>query len=313
MTAHWLDHTHVGDCRCLLQLMHAAGVRVQMCVTSPPYFRLRSYLPANHPDKPLEIGQQDTPQEYIASLVQAFRVVRDLLSDDGTLWIVIGDTYAARRSYQVPSTRGGPKHATAQGALGAMQIAPGVKPKDLLGIPWALAFALRDDGWYLRQEIVWHKPNPMPESVTDRCTRAHEHVFLLSKHPRYYFDHEAIREPSTDPRGSGNLRQVRQPPGERGSGINANLRGSLHKIGTRPLRNRRDVWTIASRPFKGNHFAVFPDRLVTPCILAGSRVGDVVLDPFMGSGTTAAVATLLGRHFIGCELNRSFVDQKHLL
>jgi site-specific DNA-methyltransferase (cytosine-N4-specific) len=152
----------------------------------------------------------------------------------------------------------------------------------------------------------------MPESVTDRCTRAHEHVFLLSKRPRYYFDHEAIREPSSDPRGPGNIRPVRQPPGERASGANANLRGGLHKIVARAMRNRRDVWSIASRPFKGGHFAVFPQQLVTPCILAGSRPGDTVLDPFMGSGTTAAVAQRLGRHFIGCELNGSFIGLQHL-
>lgn len=311
-TAYWLDRTHVGDCRRLLRRMCAAGVRAQMCVTSPPYYRLRSYLPLQHPDKPLEIGHQGTLQQYIANLVDVFRAVREVLSDDGTLWVVIGDTYAARRAYQAPSTRGGPKHSAAQGALGAMRVSQGIKPKDMMGVPWMLAFALRDDGWYLRQELIWHKLNAMPESVTDRCTRAHEHVFLLSKRARYYFDHEAIREPSTDPRGPGNLHQARRPPGQRASGTNANLRDGLHKIGARATRNKRDVWSIASRPFKGDHFAVFPDRLVMPCVLAGSRIGDVVLDPFMGSGTTASVATRLQRHFVGCELNPSFLDQQRL-
>jgi site-specific DNA-methyltransferase (cytosine-N4-specific) len=308
----WLDKTHVGDCRHLLRQMHADGVQAQMCVTSPPYYGLRSYLSEDHPDKRLEIGYRQTPQQYIADLVETFRAVRDVLSDDGTLWIVIGDTYAAARGYQAPSTRGGPKHSAAQAGLGSSRVSNGVKPKDMLGIPWMLAFALRDDGWYLRQEVIWHKLNPMPESVTDRCTSAHEHMFLLSKRLRYFFDHVAIREPSTDARGPGNIRPVRQPPGERSSSTNANLRGSLHKIRATPLRNRRDVWSLSSQPFKGSHFAVFPQRLVTPCILAGSRPDDTVLDPFIGSGTTAVAALRLQRHFIGCELNRSFIDLQHL-
>lgn len=184
---------------------------------------------------------------------------------------------------------------------------PGLKVKDLIGIPWLLAFALRQDGWYLRQDIIWAKPNPMPESVRDRCTRSHEYLFLLSKSRRYHFDPDAISEPSVDPRGPGNIRPVRQPPGERMSGPNGNLRGRLHQIGNRKARRKRDVWTISNRPFHGAHFAVFPDELVTPCILAGSRIGDVVLDPFMGSGTTAAAASRLGRRFVGCELNPSFI------
>ena len=308
----WLDQTHSGDCLDLLRRMHADSVQVQTCITSPPYFGLRSYLPPGHPDKPLEIGACRTPEQYIGRLVHVFRAVRDVLAEDGTLWIVIGDSYAARRTYQAASTRGGRKHGAAQAAVGAIWPAGEVKAKDMLGIPWMLAFALRRDGWYLRQDLIWHKPNTMPESVTDRCTRSHEHVFLLSKRARYYFDHEAIREPSVDPRGPGNLRPVRQPPGERASSTNANLRGSLHKIGARAMRNKRDVWTVATRPFKGSHFAVFPDRLIVPCILAGSRVGDTVLDPFIGSGTTAAAALRLQRHFIGCELVRSFIDQQRL-
>ncbi|MCW5706913.1 site-specific DNA-methyltransferase [Shinella sp.] len=304
----WLDQTHVGDCRDLLRQMADDGVQVQMCVTSPPYFRLRSYLLPDHPDKALEIGTEATPAEFVASLVDVFRQLRCILADDGTLWIVIGDTYAARRTWQAPSTRGGPKHAAAQAAVGGMQLGDGLKPKDLIGLPWMLAFALRGDGWYLRQSIIWAKPNPMPESVRDRCTRSHEYLFLFAKSSHYFFDHEAIREPSLDPRGPGNLCPVRQPPGENASGPNGNLRGRLHQIGARETRNRRDVWTISNRPFHGAHFAVFPDELVTPCILAGSRAGDAVLDPFMGAGTTAAAAERLGRRFIGCELNGSFLD-----
>lgn len=308
----WLDRTHAGDCLNLLKGMRADGVQVQTCVTSPPYFRLRHYLSPDHADKHLEIGTEATPQQYVRRLVLVLRAVRQLLADDGTLWIVIGDSYAARRTYQVASTKGGSKHGTAQAMVGAIPPAGDLKPKDLLGIPWMLAFALRRDGWYLRQNVIWHKPNAMPESVTDRCTRSHEHVFLLSKRARYYFDHAAIREPSVDPRGPGNLRPVRQLPHERGSGANANLRGSLHKIGARAMRSKRDVWTVATRPFTGGHFAVFPDRLIIPCVLAGSRLGDTVLDPFIGSGTTAAVALRLGRHFIGCELVQSFIDQQRL-
>lgn len=308
----WQDQTHAGDCLDLLRHMHADSVQVQMCVTSPPYFGLRSYLPPGHPDKHLEIGSCRTPEQYIERLVGVFRAVRDVLADDGTLWIVIGDSYAARRTYQAASTKGGRKHGAAQAAVGGIWSAGDVKAKDMLGIPWMLAFALRRDGWFLRQDLIWHKPNTMPESVADRCTRSHEHILLLSKRSRYYFDQAAIREPSTDPRGPGNLRPVRQPPGERATGANANLRGSLHKIGARTLRNKRDVWTVATRPFKGGHFAVFPDRLIVPCILAGSRVGDTVLDPFIGSGTTGVVALRHQRHFIGCELVRSFIDQQRL-
>ncbi|CAB3648352.1 DNA-methyltransferase [Achromobacter pestifer] len=312
----WLDRTHVGDSARLLRQMQADGVRVQMCVTSPPYFRLRSYLPPDHPDKALEIGIESTPGAFISSLVSVFREVRRVLAEDGTLWVNIGDGYTAT------GKSGGGKQGARWERYGARAVGPrggrwspappGLKPKDLLGIPWLLAFALRQDGWYLRQDIIWAKPNPMPESVRDRCTRSHEHLFLLSKSKRYHFDNAAIREPSTDPRGPGNVRPVRQPPGERGSGPNANLRGNLHRITARPTRNRRDVWSIASRAFKGSHFAVFPQELVALCILAGSRPGDTVLDPFMGSGTTAAVALRLQRHFIGCELNGSFLDLQHL-
>jgi site-specific DNA-methyltransferase (cytosine-N4-specific) len=308
----WLDQTHAGDCLPLLRQMHADGVRVQTCITSPPYLGLRSYLPPDHPDKHLEIGACGSPRQYVQRLVTVFRAVRDVLADDGTLWIVIGDSYAARRSYQAASTKGGRKHAAAQSAAGVVLPGRDVKAKDMLGIPWMLAFGLRRDGWYLRQELIWHKPNTMPESVADRCTRSHESIFLLAKRARYYFDQVAIREPSTDPRGPGNQHPVRQPPHGRATGANANLRGSLHKIGPRALRNRRDVWTVATRPFKGAHFAVFPEQLIEPCVLAASRVGDTVLDPFMGSGTTAAVAQRLGRHFIGCELVRSFIDQQRL-
>jgi len=310
--AAWLNRTHVGDCRHLLRQMASDGVQVQMCVTSPPYYRLRSYLPPDHPDKLLEIGTEATPAAFIAGLVEVFREVRHVLANDGTLWIVVGDSYAGT------GKSGGGKQGEHWDSHGAQVVGPrggrsfpaptGLKGKDLIGIPWMLAFALRDEGWYLRQSIIWAKPNPMPESVKDRCTRSHENLFLLSKSRRYHFDHDAIREPSVDPRGPGNLRRVRIPPGQHVSGTTGHVRGGLHRIGARDTRNKRDVWTISNRPFRGAHFAVFPDELVTPCILAGSRIGDVVLDPFMGAGTTAMAATRLGRRFIGCELNASFLE-----
>lgn len=314
--ARWLDRTHVGDCRHLLRQMSRDGVSVRMCVTSPPYFRLRSYLPADHPDKPLELGTEATPAEFVARMVEVFRDVRQLLANDGTLWIVIGDSYAGtgKSGGGTQGRRWREYGAETTGPRGGRWSPPppGLKQKDLIGIPWMLAFALRDDGWFLRQDIIWAKPNPMPESVTDRCTRSHEYLFLLSRQSRYYFDHKAIMEPAVDARGPGNLRPVRQPPDERVSGANANLRGGLHRIGVRQTRHRRDVWTITSKPFRGAHFAVFPEELVAPCILAGSRAGDIVLDPFMGSGTTAAVAKRLQRRFIGCELNPAFLDLQSL-
>lgn len=248
----WLDRTHIGDCRDLLRQMTLDGVVANLCVTSPPYFRLRSYLPPDHPDKRLEIGTEATPAAFIASLVDVFRYVHRLLSSDGTLWIVMGDSYAAT------GKSGGGRQGERWNAYGAQVTGPrggrwsppplGLKVKDLIGIPWMLAFALRRDGWYLRQDIIWAKPNPMPESVRDRCTRSHEYLFLLSKSRRYHFDPDAISEPSVDPRGPGNIRPVRQPPGERSSGPNGNLRGRLHQIGARTTRRKRDVWTIATRP-----------------------------------------------------------------
>jgi len=291
-----INQIHFGDCRESLRAMAAAGVKVQTCVTSPPYFGLRDYGHAG------QIGLEPTPDEFIAELVEVFRYVRDVLADDGTLWVNIGDSYAANRSYQVPSTKGGPKHSGSQAAGGKGSIVPdGMKPKDLIGIPWMLAFALRADGWYLRQEIIWHKPNPMPESVTDRCTKAHEQIFLLSKSPRYFFDSEAIKEPSV----SG---IVRPRARENGLGTGQEKQGNhgFTSCGISETRNRRSVWSVATRPYKGAHFATFPPALIEPCILAGSRTGDVVLDPFMGSGTTAAVAIKHGRQYIGCELNTDY-------
>jgi DNA modification methylase len=290
---------HVGDCLASLRQMPAESVNT--CVTSPPYFGLRDY---GHEG---QIGLEDTPEAYVARLVEVFREVRRVLRDDGTLWLNLGDSYAANRSYQVPSTKGGPKHGPGQSAGGAGSVVPdGLKPKDLLGIPWRVAFALQADGWYLRQDIIWHKPNPMPESVTDRCTKAHEYIFLLSKSPRYYFDNEAIKEPGVIPAGT----KAAKGSAERAAQAGVNSRPPEYKVydGT---RNRRSVWTVTTKPYKGAHFATFPPDLIEPCILAGCPVGGTVLDPFGGSGTTAGVAIKHGRSAVLCELNPDYAALIH--
>jgi DNA modification methylase len=294
----------VGDC---VDRMSALGAgSVQTCVTSPPYFGLRDYRVDG------QIGLERTPEEYIAKMVDVFREVRRVLADDGTLWLNIGDSYAANRSYQVKSTKGGAKHGPGQSAGGKGSTVPyGMKPKDLIGIPWMIAFALRADGWYLRQDIIWHKPNPMPESVRDRCTKAHEYVFLLSKSERYFFDADAIKEPlaeSSIPRLKQNIAaQVGTTRHVGKTNGNFKAQGNL-ETGT---RNKRSVWSVTTRPYKGAHFATFPPALIEPCILAGSRPGDIVLDPFNGSGTTGQVALQHGRRYIGCEINPAYVALTH--
>ncbi|UEC01228.1 DNA-methyltransferase [Burkholderia vietnamiensis] len=315
----WLDRSHRGDCRDLMRAMMADGVRVQTIVTSPPYWGLRSYLPDGHPEKHREIGQEPTLRQFIDTLVEVFELARELLADDGTLWLNMGDSYAGSRSGpETASTLNGArrKQTEANRAMTASRRrddAPvprsdvrveGLKPKDLVGQPWRLAFALQDAGWYLRQDIIWAKPNPMPESVRDRCTKAHEYLFLLSKSERYYFDVDAIAELAVCPGGPGNVRPADLPPGFDGG--NASTYGSLHRIGPRETRNKRSVWTILTQPYAAAHFATFPEALVEPCVLAGSRPGDVVFDPFFGSGTTGQVAQRLGRRFLGCELNPDY-------
>lgn len=260
----------LGDC--VESMRGMCGNSVNCCVTSPPYFGLRDYGVTG------QLGLEETPEQYVSKMVEVFREVRRVLRDDGTLWLNIGDSYAGSgkgRNADGTHQEGG-KQGTNKGTVEGRLVktsAPDCKPKDLIGIPWMLAFALRADGWYLRQEIIWHKPNPMPESVKDRCTKAHEQIFLLSKSPRYYFDTAAMQEVSVD-----------------GSGV----------------RNRRSVWSVATRSYKGAHFATFPPALIEPCVLAGCPVGGVVLDPFGGSGTTAGVAVAHGRNAILCELNTEY-------
>lgn len=300
-----------GDCRETMRRLAADGVKAQTCVTSPPYFGLRDY---GHDG---QLGLEQTPDEYIAAMVEVFRCVRDVLADDGTLWLNIGDSYmpenrgenakprAAAQSWggTIQSNQPGADLPVKREAIRAMKDA-GIKRKDLIGIPWMLAFALRADGWYLRQDIIWHKPNPMPESVRDRCTKAHEYIFLLSKSERYFFDSEAMKEQAVSEKPAGNKTHKYVGTGDP---KNATKEGLVKLAGVEwETRNRRSVWTVATRPYKGAHFATFPPDLIEPCILAGSRPGDIVLDPFMGSGTTAAVAIKHGRQYIGCELNPDY-------
>lgn len=304
---------------------------VDTCVTSPPYYGLRDY------GKDAQIGLEDTLEEYIERLVSVFREVRRVLKPEGTLWVNIADSYAgsgkgrlkdgiARESTFGKIQTG--SQGTWQGTL-KKTTAYGCKPKDLIGVPWMLAFALRDDGWYLRNDIIWSKPNPMPESVKDRCTKSHEYIFLLSKSPQYYFDGEAIAEPVAD---SSMVRYSQDISNQKGSDrVPGKANGAMKAAKTRyggkkytenpdsfcrtnsgnayvfrPKRNKRDVWTVSTKPFKGAHFATFPDTLITPCILAGSRVGGIVLDPFCGSGTTLMVANNCNRNGIGIELNEGY-------
>jgi len=282
----------------LEQLRKLEAESAHTCVTSPPYYNLRDYGAAG------QIGMEDTPEEYIQHLVRLFREVRRVLRPDGTLWVNIGDTYAANRAYQVKETRGTRGHTFS----GSIAVPDGCKPKDMIGIPWLLAFALRADGWYLRQDIIWNKPNAMPESVRDRCTKAHEYIFLLSRSPRYYFDAAAIREPCG---AKGNARTFRGGGAYTcGQSFQNSARVERESHGNKAngtgRRNKRSVWNISTAGFKGAHFATFPEKLAEPCILAGCPEGGTVLDPFMGSGTTGVVAKRLRRNFVGVEINPEY-------
>ena len=280
---------------------------VDMVITSPPYWGLRDYGVEG------QLGLESTPEEYVSKMVEVFREVKRVLRKDGTLWLNLGDSYCGtgnKGEYKDPKYldgRNGQKVALNNKIKD-------LKSKDLIGIPWMVAFALRADGWYLRQDIIWHKPNPMPESVKDRCTKAHEYIFLLSKSRKYYYDHESIKEPAAyDGRKDTLLKgspkyEKGVVPGQVAHSMSAkgherwkkNERGEY-------VRNKRSVWAIPTKPFKEAHFATFPEKLIEPCILAGSPEGGIVLDPFMGSGTTAVVAKSLGRKYVGIELNPDYI------
>ena len=285
-----------GDCR---ETLKTIDTKVQMCVTSPPYYGLRNYG-----DEENQIGMEQSPEEYIDQLVDVFRSVRDVLKDDGVLWLNIGDTY-----YNYRSDGNYPKQTVSRTKQDLPEFSPvrgnklqGLKSKDLIGIPWMLAFALRADGWWLRQDIIWNKPNPMPESVKDRCTKSHEYIFLLSKSKQYYYDNEAIKEPVKQDWGTRDRTNGKYHNPGTGLAPHSGLSKSYDR------KNKRSVWTVTNKPYKGAHFAVFPPDLIEPCILAGSEENDTVLDPFMGSGTTAMVAKKHNRNYIGCELNEEYAS-----
>ena len=290
-----------GDCRQTLDTLKSQitiGIcdKPRMCVTSPPYYGLRDYGGESS-----QIGQEQSPEEYIQEMVNVLSKVRDCLADDGTLWLNIGDSY-----YNYRPGKSYPKQTFSKTKQDLPDYTPkranrltNYKEKDLIGIPWMLAFALRSDGWYLRQDIIWHKPNPMPESVRDRCTKSHEYIFLLSKNKNYYYDNESIKEPAKD---WGTRDRTNGKYHNKGTGLNPHT--GLTK--SYPKKNKRSVWSITKKPYKGAHFATFPEDLIIPCIKAGSQKGDIILDPFMGSGTTAVVARDLGRHYIGCELHEEY-------
>ena len=343
-----------GDALAVLKTLKSESV--QMCVTSPPYYGLRDYGVAG------QIGLEDTPEQFIQRLVDVFREVRRVLKNDGTLWVNIGDSYAgsgkgAWQNKEVQKEVYVPDSNSPQCKM--QKVWCGIKPKDLIGIPWMLAFALRADGWYLRQDIIWHKPNPMPESVRDRCTKSHEYIFLLSKSPKYYFDYEAIQEESisSDTRPSALIRarerdyqtkdalfpEAYLKPKHPIGGVKRGEQGDEHyrtasgnewiptvrhnniaEKGRHPnsftliraegmadevylVRNKRDVWKVATKPYSGAHFATYPEDLILPCILAGTKQGDVVLDPFNGAGTTGVVCAKTGREYIGIELNPKYI------
>ena len=319
-----------GDCLSVLRTLPAASVHC--CVTSPPYFGLRDY---GHDG---QIGLERTPAEYVAKLVQVFDQVRRVLCDDGTLWLNLGDSYANDKKWG--GHTGGKHVAELHGqAIGRARRDTGLKPKDLIGIPWRVAFALQDDGWWLRSDIIWAKTNAMPESVQDRPTRAHEYLFLLTKRERYYYNAQAIAEPAQfwqgqaatlertgpvsehilpgqnaahhrpDRGGKGGRNSFRGQGAEReGKKGPANREGrELADVGYGPTRNRRSVWQIATRPYPEAHFATYPVELVQPCILAGCPAGGTVLDPFSGAATTGVAAIGLGRQYIGIEINPAYI------
>lgn len=335
----WLNATHLGDCRRLMRTMAADGVRVQCVVTSPPYWGLRDYGVAG------ALGLERTWQRHVAAMRGVFRLVRELLTKDGVLWLNYGDSYYTPRL----NTRGVGGNSTINGtrtqdAYRAAQRRranrhggqTGIKPKDLVGMPWRVAFALQADGWYLRSDVVWAKPNPMPESIRDRPTKSHEYVFLLTRSEHYRYDAKAIAEPSSDkshprvgqvkvqgwaegkgshsPKDHARAKAGLKDSTKFGRGAGWRVPGSFGHVVTDLVeeRNVRTVWTFPTQPFSGAHFATFPEELVARCVLSGSRPGDIVFDPFMGSGTVAKVATDLGRQFIGCELSAEYLKLHEL-
>ena len=322
-----INKIYQGDCKEVMKTFPDESINC--CVTSPPYWGLRDYGCDN------QLGLEKTPEEYVKNMVEVFKEVKRVLRKDGTLWLNLGDSYnttpAGNKTWS--GNVGAHKHYKLGSDPKRNKISS-LKPKDLVGIPWRVAFALRADGWYLRQDIIWHKPNPMPESVTDRCTKSHEYIFLLSKSQQYYYDHEAIKEPITD---STAIRLLQNIDNQEGSTrVPGKTNGNMKAVGRKkfdssmagggtfyvghsgytkangdsminPTRNKRSVWTVTTKPFKKAHFATFPPKLIEPCILAGCPKGGIVLDPFMGAGTVGWVASENNRNYIGCELNPEYI------
>lgn len=284
-----LEINKIYNMDCLEGLKLLDDNSIDCCVTSPPYYGLRDYGVDG------QIGLENTLEEYIKNLVIVFREVKRVLKDEGTLWLNLGDSYAGKcKLPKLPAS---------------------LKPKDLIGVPWRVAFALQEDGWYLRQDIIWAKPNPMPESVKDRCTKSHEYIFLLSKNQKYYFDYEAIEEPAnydgrkdTLMKGSKKYSNANIMPNAKPNSFAKRGHERWKWKNGLPMRRKRDVWFVNVKPFREAHFATFPPKLIEPCILAGCPVGGIVLDPFMGSGTTAQVALELQRNFVGFELNPKYIE-----
>jgi DNA modification methylase len=282
---------------CLETLSSLEEKSVNTCVTSPPYWGLRDYGNGD------QLGQEETPEKFVESLVNVFREVRRVLRDDGTVWLNLGDSYNGSGGQGTkPNIM---SKEAAEGRGGKAIKVNGIKPKDLIGIPWRVAFALQADGWYLRQDIIWSKPNPMPESVTDRCTKAHEYIFLLSKSPKYYYDNEAIKEDSAESSKDRLNQDIKNQKGS--SRVPGKTNGTMNAVGGEK-RNKRSVWAVATQSYSEAHFATYPPELIKPCILAGCPEGGTVLDPFGGSGTTAQVASNLNRNAILCELNPEYVE-----
>ena len=289
-----------GDCTKVLATLPAASI--QCCVTSPPYWGLRNYNVDG------QLGLEETPKEYVANMVSVFREVRRVLRNDGTLWLNLGDSYAGNNSRASNNGRAGfgiPREGVFE------RTGAGLKSKDLVGIPWRVAFALQADGWYLRQDIIWHKPNPMPESVTDRCTKAHEYIFLLTKSQKYAYDAEAIKEPSISFKdvGDGKATKIKFGGNKYGDSDDPKHQTkSGNEYTDNGKRNKRSVWTVTTKPYSEAHFATFPPELIEPCILAGSAPDTLVLDPFNGAGTTGVVSIQNSRRYIGIELNPEYLE-----
>ena len=296
-----INKIYQGDCKEVMKTFPDESI--QCCITSPPYWGLRDYGCDN------QLGLEKTPEEYVKNMVEVFREVKRVLRNDGTLWLNLGDSYSRVGGSQPEQSVRKKTNHVVDAFKDSSKGVVGLKPKDLIGIPWRVAFALQADGWYLRQDIIWHKPNPMPESVTDRCTKSHEYIFLLSKSQKYYYDNEAIGTPIKQDTAK-RYERAWNGDGERGfpNGPQNHMKNFMDPNNEKRLwANKKSVWSVNTRSFKKAHFATFPPKLIEPCILAGCPKGGIVLDPFMGAGTVGWVASENNRNYVGCELNQEYI------